>query len=93
MKTTFIRLSGLIPLCIGLDLILHAGGILQESYSISNWPSVDGKVVSSKVVALKRTAGSKNSHSFPIAKVEYVYQVKGIAYTSSRISLMTTAAI
>ena len=84
MKALFLRVTGLIPLIIGIFLTQHAGKNLLEDYKSKNWPSITGKVLSSDVGGMKRI-GSKPT-SAVIAKVRYVYEVDGVSYTSSRIS-------
>lgn len=85
MKAIFLRLTGLIPLLIGIFLAQHAGRTLLEAYKSSDWLSVEGKVLSSKVGSID-ASGSTRKNPVPIARVEYVYEVDGISYTSSRIS-------
>ena len=76
-----LRVTGLLPLLIGIYLVQYAGTTLLEAYGASRWPSVPGKIVSSKVASTGRTSGD-----VPIARVKYAYQVNGTSYTSTRIS-------
>ena len=58
---------------------------IQQSYSIVDWPSVQGTIVSSEVEEIPRACGKGNQDSGYVANIHYHYVFGGKAYIGSHI--------
>lgn len=71
---------------MGIYYIIDGTVVAYRSDVSADWPSVQGKIITSEVVSwldTSRRSGSKITHE---AKVSYRYFVKGRGYSSNRVS-------
>ena len=81
--------GGLVLLLLGPVLTLLGGGSFLAAKSAQSWPTVEARVVKSKIEVSKKASGSIRSRTtmsdYFTAAVEYKYVVDGKQYTSDRI--------
>ncbi|MCH8474337.1 MAG: DUF3592 domain-containing protein [Opitutales bacterium] len=81
----FFFLPGVVILFFGLRA-------LQESRESLNWPSVEGQVLSSKIVESRSSSSSGGSSTSYRADVTYRYTVDGSSYTGDRIQASSVSS-
>ncbi len=81
--------GGLALLLLGPVLTLLGGGSFLAAKSAQNWPTVEARVVQSKIEVSKKASGFIRSRTimsdYFTAAVEYEYVVDGKQYTADRI--------
>ena len=82
-------LFSIVFLIVGIGLSLYGITIVKDARESSSWPTVQGTVMSSKVVSERHTTGTGSKRRTSIlhgADVRYKYIVGSYEYSSNRIS-------
>ncbi len=72
-------------LIAGIGVSVWGVIVVLDALASSNWPTVEGVVVSSGVERGSSGTGTSRSTSYH-AKVDYTYEVDGVAYQAERVS-------
>lgn len=86
MKRFYSSVVGLAFLVAGAAALLQGGFALEEALRSSHWPSVPGRVVSSKVVAVSCLEGGGGNCTAP--DIRYRYAVRGIELEGTRLGVL-----
>ena len=81
-------LFSLVFVAIGAGLLAYAMKVSAKARQSLSWPSIEGEIAHSAL--LFRSSANASTDNTPMYKadVSYRYKVKGVDYSSSRISLM-----
>lgn len=74
-------LAAILFISVGLFLLYHGCRAAYIGATSSYWPTVEGRVLSSKV----KSEGGKNGGTVYSAEVNYSYAVNGVSFTSGRV--------
>jgi hypothetical protein len=80
------RCCGLGAVFLLLGIVAYCGGQCVQPYidRVAHWPSVTGKIVTSKVSTATVKTG-RVVHSSPVADIQYAYTVKGEDYRGGQL--------
>ena len=86
---------------VGFFLIFAVGGIafmligyssLQKAKAAKNWPTVEGRIISSDVDSYWKRDRDRGSQRMHEAKIAYEYSVDGETYESTKLSFINTSS-
>lgn len=80
-------LFSLVFIVIGAGMGYYAMKIAAKARQSTSWPSTEGEIAHSAVLYNSDATVSNNQSSFK-ADISYRYKVKGLNYSSSRISML-----
>jgi hypothetical protein len=79
----------LIFISVGVGVSIYGNHILKNAKASTDWPTVEGQVISSEVEMHRDTSGTgrhRRSSTTYHAEVLYEYTIKGVKYSSNRVS-------
>lgn len=82
LSSTAIFLAG----SVGAALLLFAGHTTYRNHVARQWPTTEGRVVSSRTMLIDASLGRPGDHKEPRAEVLYRYAVAGRQYESANVS-------
>ncbi len=81
MKKLFLSLVFIV---VGVGVAILGNGVLKNAKQSTDWPAVEGKVISSEVERNQKRSNGKSSTTYH-AEVLYDYVVEGTTYSGNKV--------
>lgn len=84
-------LVGLLITVIGIGFAIWGALVVMEARSATNWPAVEGVIISSSVEHRVNTTSSGKGKWYYEARIKYDYNVDGVDYESKRVGFKSAS--